>query len=105
MRLIEQLRWLAAECDRTNSGCQARNLLLEAAEALEKAEPVKHGRWVDRYNGKYANHLYECSECKKTALYKAEVNELGNERFVQALSAVCPHCAARMDGKENNDVD
>lgn len=40
MRLIEQLRWWAAECDRTNFGCQARKLLLEAAEALEKAEPV-----------------------------------------------------------------
>lgn len=26
-------------------------------------EVVKHGRWVDRYGGKYANPLYECSEC------------------------------------------
>lgn len=42
MRLIEQLRWWAAECDRANSGCQARKLLLEAAEVLEKAESVKH---------------------------------------------------------------
>ena len=42
MRLIEQLRWWAAECDRTNFGCQARKLLLEAAEALEKADP----QWI-----------------------------------------------------------
>ena len=44
MRLIEQLRWWADECDRTNFGCQSRKLLLEAAEALEKAEPVK--QWI-----------------------------------------------------------
>ena len=37
MRLIEQLRWWAAECDRTNFGCQARKLLLEAADALEQS--------------------------------------------------------------------
>ena len=71
------------------------------AEIIE-AEPVKHGRWADRYNGEYANPLYECSECKGKALYKAEVDELGKERFVQALSATCPHCRAKMDGGAEN---
>ena len=33
-KLIEQLRWWAAECDRTNFGCQARKLLIEAADEL-----------------------------------------------------------------------
>lgn len=52
MWLAEQLRWWAAECDRTNFGCQARGALLEAAEVLEKSAPVvrckdcKH--YVDR---------------------------------------------------------
>lgn len=63
-----------------------------------EAEPVRHGRWIDRYGGKYANHLYECSECKGTALYKYEVDVLDNGHFVQALSAACPHCRAKMDG-------
>lgn len=40
MRLIEQLRWWAVECDRTNFGCQARRLLLEAAEALEQSATI-----------------------------------------------------------------
>lgn len=70
-----------------------RLLRLPAVEA----EPVRHGRWIDRYGGKYANHLYECSECKETALYKVEVDVLGKENIVQALSAACPHCRAKMD--------
>ena len=37
-RLTEQLRWWAAECDRTNFGCQARKLLLEAADRLAAYE-------------------------------------------------------------------
>lgn len=65
-----------------------------------EVDRVRHGRWVDRYGGKYANHLYECSECKGKALYNIEVDVLGKENLVQALSAVCPHCGARMDKKE-----
>lgn len=49
MRLIEQLRWWATECDRTNFGCQARKLLIEAADALEKADAVP---------------VVRCPECK-----------------------------------------
>lgn len=64
-----------------------------------KQDAVKHGRWVDRFGNKYANHHYECSECKESALYKVEVNELGHERFVQALSDNCPHCGANMKGE------
>lgn len=63
-----------------------------------EAEPVRHGRWVDRYGNKYANQLYECSECKEKALYKYEVDVLGNGHFVQALSNACPHCRAKMEG-------
>ena len=63
-----------------------------------EAEPVKHGRWVDRYNGEYVNPVYECSECKEAALYKHKVDALGNLYFAQALSAACPHCRAKMDG-------
>lgn len=63
-----------------------------------EAEPVRHGWWVDRYNGEYANPVYECSECKEAALYKHKVDALGNLYFAQALSAACPHCRAKMDG-------
>jgi chromosome segregation ATPase len=33
-KLIEQLRWWADHCDRTNYGCHARTFLLDAATAL-----------------------------------------------------------------------
>ena len=69
---------------------------LQDAQTIE-AEPVRHGRWVDRYGGKYANYLYECSECKGKALYNIEVDVLGKENLVQVLSAACPHCRAKMD--------
>lgn len=35
-KLIEDLRWYAFYCDRTNNGCMARQLLREAAEMLER---------------------------------------------------------------------
>ena len=66
-----------------------------------KRDAGKKGRWVDRYGGKYANKCYDCSECKGTALYKPEADELGHWRFVQALSDNCPHCGADMRGNED----
>ena len=71
-----------------------------ALRAIRKApaadvDEVKHGRWVDRFNGKYANPLYECSECNGLALYTIVTD---SEGWIQALSNVCPHCRAKMDG-------
>ena len=34
-KLIEQLRWWADHCDRTNHGCHVRPFLLDAATAIE----------------------------------------------------------------------
>lgn len=59
-------------------------------------EVVKHGRWIDRYDGEYVNPLYECSECKESALYEYRVNNRGGYFTVQVLSAHCPHCGAKM---------
>lgn len=75
--------------------------VLEYAESLPAVDAVEvvHAKWVDRYGGNYANPLYECSECNEKALYKVEADALGNERIVQALTAGCPHCFARMDGE------
>ncbi len=84
MRLIEQLRWWAAECDRTNFGCQARKLLLEAAEALEKAEPVKRGRW-ERVPSNGIGGTARCSICGKAIYGYHTMN-------------YCPNCGAKMDG-------
>ena len=34
-KLIDDLRWWAEQCDRTNHGCQARRILLNAVTAIE----------------------------------------------------------------------
>lgn len=44
-KLVEQLRWWSDECDRTNFGCQARKLLVEAADYISNGVTVQE--WVD----------------------------------------------------------
>ena len=101
MRLIDADKykedlWVGHEYLDEDTLLTATNIL-DSQPTIE-AEPVRHGRWIDRYGGKYANHLYECSECKGKALYNIEVDVLGHENLVQKLSAACPHCRAKMDG-------
>lgn len=60
---------------------------------------VEQGEWIDRYGNKYANHLYECSLCKGTALWGFSANELGQEVSFQRLSPYCPNCGAKMKGE------
>ena len=71
--------------------------VLQRSPTVE-AEPVKHGRWVDRYGGKYVNPKYECSECRKEAPYRPELDDLFNWYHEQELSNYCPNCGAKMDG-------
>lgn len=72
--------------------------LIPAANAV----PVVRGRWVDRYGGKYANPLYECSECKEKAMYVFENDSLGIGLWKQKLTDYCPNCGARMDGERSD---
>ena len=65
------------------------------------AVEVVHGRWEDRYGGKYANPVYDCSECKKSALFRNDMDLLGSWKSVQYLSDYCPNCGAKMDGDGN----
>ena len=43
-KLVEQLRWWSDECDRTNFGCQARKLLVEAADYISNGVTVQE--WI-----------------------------------------------------------
>ena len=70
---------------------ESRDLALEGLKHIKKAlkgmptiDPVKHGRW------KFAKDVYaSCSVCGVTILlFNAE-----NPNY-------CPHCGAKMDGKE-----
>ncbi len=69
-----------------------------------KKAGVKHGRWIDRYSGKYANPLYDCSECKNRAPYKFEDDSLHIGLWLQDLTDYCPNCGAYMR-KENENAD
>ena len=62
-------------------------------------EEVKHGKWIDKYGNKYANHLYVCSVCGEEALGEFYTNELGQTKLRQALTVGCPHCLAKMDSQ------
>ena len=80
-------------------GMDAARDIVSNFPAADVAE-VKHGEWVDKYNNKYDNHLYECSACGDKALYEAYENELGQTKLRQVLSDYCPNCGAKMDGGE-----
>lgn len=55
-----------------------------AIEAL-KAEPIKHGRWVESWGGKW----HSCSICEAIPPF--------NFDGVDLLTNYCPNCGAKMD--------
>lgn len=69
-------------------------LAILSTAPIVDAVPVVHGKWVDRYGGKHAYPVFECSVCKGAALLG-----FGCEHITQALSAYCPCCGAKMDQK------
>ena len=73
---------------------------IDKAPTVDAVEAV-HGRWVDEFDGKYANPKYICSHCTLKALYKQKLDALGNWQTVQALTDYCPNCGAKMDGDGN----
>ena len=88
-----------------------RNLLYvsqEVFDCMQRIPPIDpeslrvQGEWIDLYGGKYANHRYACTRCGADALYKFEVDALGQEKAVQALSDSCPNCGAYMKGAGEN---
>ena len=56
---------------------------------------VRHGKWVMR------GGRFRCSECDGKALMQ-DVGGTGgfSHEFEQVKSNICPHCGAKMDGKE-----
>ncbi len=80
--------------------CEAFADCNNIAEALYNADYRKQveAEWVDAYGNKYANHRYQCSNCKNDALLKTEMDELLSPKTVQALTPYCPNCGAKMKG-------
>jgi hypothetical protein len=55
------------------------------AQPTVEAEPVRHGKWIDRtikVSAELTNIIHVCSVCEEMAV--------GKYRY-------CPHCGARMD--------
>ena len=65
-KLIEQLRWWADNCDRTNYGCQVRRILSGAATALSTLQ----------------------AENEKL---RAELEKV-KQKYDEAREAICTHC-------------
>lgn len=63
--LIEQLEWWAEECDRTNHGCQARKILQEAADALDKLKKCRHECKIDCLLEEYEKKKDELEKVKR----------------------------------------
>ena len=64
----------------------------------EDVQKIRHGKWIDKWNGKYANPTYICSICKESATLENYIDELFTTHQRQKLSSYCPSCGAKMDG-------
>ena len=76
-------------------------LLLEAHEKLSEytfddANIITIAKWVDKFEGRFANPHLICSACEESALYRPYRDELGKIRYEQYRSSICPHCGASM---------
>ena len=67
-------------------------LLMTLEERQRTIDPVKHGRWIDMGD----NSAPICSECKSKALlnYESDYHK----------SDYCPHCGAKMDEGEEDEL-
>lgn len=77
-----------------------------------EAEPVRHGRWVERLDGdcEFVHHM--CSECKADAFFQYIIEADWDENIdgewynrgdeitgiEEFLTDYCPHCGAKMRG-------
>ena len=77
--LIERLRRAAKE------SFFLKDLLSEAADALQDIQPVKHGRW--RENELYGLKIYNCSYCNAPQWWNTD--------------KYCHECGTKMDGDKN----
>lgn len=70
----------------SKAGHDIREMLdeIEALPTIE-AEPVRHGKWIQRRNGEYY-----CANCGR------------EERFI-FQKYLCPRCGAKMDATDKND--
>lgn len=86
--LIEQLEWWAEECDRTNHGCQARKILQEAADALDKLKKCRHECKIDCLLEEYEKKHDELERVQAELEWKEKVIELARRKEREAEAAL-----------------
>lgn len=68
----------------------------EIADYLQNAAPVRHGHW--ELDDKY--YVWKCSKCGKNPSTTKDLNGTGYIPTRRELWDYCPHCGAKMDGKD-----
>lgn len=91
-KLIEQLKWWAKECDRTNKGCQARRILQDAATALATLQPENQAL-RNAANGFKAEDDKLRAELEKV---KAERDAAKSETVLEAVDELMEFARTRM---------
>lgn len=77
-KLVEQMKWWAEECDRTNFGCQAKKTLQEAANALSTLQAENEKLRAELDNLRIQWDMYG-GDVGITAVYK-ELEQVKRER-------------------------
>ena len=89
-QIEEKDHGICKHCFHRNVCWQCDNNTLACSHYAEEKVPV--GRWIDAYDGRYANMLYKCSVCGEAAY--------GNGK-VWFFSKFCPSCGAKMKGEKS----
>ena len=63
------------------------------------AEPVRHGRWIERYSPGGVR-LCECSVCGTSAI--SQIDDTWGYVIDYYETDFCPNCGAKMDGGESD---
>ena len=91
-KMIDDLRWWAEHCDRTNHGCQARRILSDAATAIEalRAENERLREEWDKYQPR--EHWETLNEVIDNL--RADLARVTAERdeAVEQLHGICSAC-------------
>ena len=80
--LLKKMYEHPQERERMTDGEWCRKCIYEAPTI--EAEPVRHGRWIQRRNGEY-----HCTNCGR------------EEKFIFQKN-YCPRCGVRMDATDTN---
>lgn len=105
-KLIEQMKWWAEECDRTNFGCQAKKTLRDAATALSTLQAENERLRAELEQVKRCIEIVENqrdSAIKELENYMVQDVLDGNEPCavcVKASNTPCEHCDPKWRGPE-----